>query len=195
MTKPAAPAASLALPATPATAESAPTAPPDAALRQALAQFATGITVVTTRAPDGTPVGLTVNSFASVSLQPPLVLWCLALGARSLAAFTACERYLIHVLGSDQLEVARRFTARDADRFAAADWHDNPNGLPLLDGGVAWLECRNRGRHNEGDHVILVGEVTAFENRGGAPLIFHDSRYVTQLTEAPLPTALRSPWR
>ncbi|MCX8005135.1 MAG: flavin reductase family protein [Burkholderiaceae bacterium] len=163
-------------------------------IRRALAQFATGVTVVTTRAADGTPVGLTVNSFASVSLQPPLVLWSLACSAQSFDAFRACERYLIHVLAVDQLELAAVFATRGADKFGAARWRDNDAGLPLLEGCVAWFECGNRSQYPEGDHLILVGRVESFAVAGGAPLIFHDSRYVQHLQEAPLPRALRSPW-
>lgn len=163
-------------------------------IRKALAQFATGVTVVTTRAADGTPVGLTVNSFASVSLQPPLVLWSLALHAHSFDTFRTCERYLIHVLAVDQLDVAGTFATRGADKFAATRWRPNESGLPQLDQCVAWFECGNRSQYPEGDHLILVGRIEAFAVSGGAPLIFHDSRYVRHLEEAPLPRALRSPW-
>jgi flavin reductase (DIM6/NTAB) family NADH-FMN oxidoreductase RutF len=170
-------------------------ADPSADFRRALAQFATGITVVTTVAPDGTPVGLTANSFSSVSMEPPLVLWSLSLKARSLAVFRACQRYLIHVLAADQLDVAQRFATRGADRFGPTAWIPTDEGLPRLEGCVAWFECGNRSQHEEGDHVIMVGRVEAFQAPGGAPLIFHGSRYVADLTEAPLPKALLTPWR
>ncbi|GAB4472481.1 MAG: flavin reductase family protein [Burkholderiaceae bacterium] len=160
--------------------------------RRALAQFATGVTVVTTRAPDGTPTGLTVNSFASVSLDPPLVLWCLSLKADCIAVFRECERYLIHVLAVDQLDVARRFATRGADKFGPTAWRPTDDGLPRLDGCAAWFECDNRSQYEEGDHVILVGRVEAFQTVGGAPLIFHNARYVSHLVEQPLPPALRA---
>lgn len=164
--------------------------------RRALAQFATGVTIVTTTAPDGTPVGLTVNSFASVSLDPPLVLWSLSQQASSLPAFRACERYLIQVLAADQLELATRFATRQGARFEGVRWRGTDAGLPFVeDCSVAWFECGNRSQHEEGDHVIFVGRVEAFVNVGGAPLIFHDSRYVTQLSEAPLPRSLLTSWR
>lgn len=169
-------------------------ADPSADFRRALAQFATGVTVVTTRAPDGTPTGLTVNSFTSVSLDPPLVLWCLALKAESLAIFRECDRYLIQVLAADQLEVARRFATRGADKFGATAWRPTDEGLPRIDGCIAWFECGNRSQYEEGDHVILVGRVEAFQIIGGAPLIFHNARYVSHLTEEPLPPALRARW-
>src|SRR5512143_1473577 len=109
--------------------------------RRALAQFATGVTIVTTRAPDGSPVGLTVNSFNSVSLEPPLVLWSLAHKSQSFDAFRACERYLVHILAVDQLDVAKVFATRGADKFGSTQWQPNGTGLPLLDGCVAWFEC------------------------------------------------------
>jgi 3-hydroxy-9,10-secoandrosta-1,3,5(10)-triene-9,17-dione monooxygenase reductase component len=163
-------------------------------IRKALAQFATGVTVVTTRAADGSPIGLTVNSFNSVSLDPPLVLWSLAHKAQSFDAMRTCERYLIHVLAVNQLDVASVFATRGADKFGTTNWQPNAAGLPLLEGCVAWFECGNRRQYDEGDHVILVGRIDEFAILGGAPLIFHDSRYVRRVEEAPLPKALRSPW-
>jgi flavin reductase (DIM6/NTAB) family NADH-FMN oxidoreductase RutF len=164
---------------------------PAAEFRKALAQYATGVTIVTTRAPDGTPVGLTVNSFTSVSLDPPLVLWNIARSAASYDAFVACERYLVHVLAADQLDLARQFATRGAAKFDGPGWHTNSDGLPQLDRCVALFACAQRAQHLEGDHAILVGRVEAFRNDGGRPLIFHDSRYVTDLAEKPLPAALR----
>ncbi|HEU0202092.1 MAG TPA: flavin reductase family protein [Burkholderiaceae bacterium] len=160
--------------------------------RKALAQFATGVTIITTRTGSGAPVGLTANSFSSVSLDPPLVLWSLALSSATMPVFRTCERYLVHVLAHHQLDLARRFAARGAERFDADNWHFNGSGLPYLPGCVAWFECSIRSRYEEGDHVILVGRVEAFRYEGGKPLIFHDGRYVAELTEAPLPRALRS---
>ncbi len=159
--------------------------------RRALAQFATGITVVTTRTPAGEPAGITVNSFNSVSLDPPLVLWSLALSARSHDAFRHCQRYLVNVLAADQLDLAKRFAARTGDKFEATAWAPTDSGLPRLEGCVAWFECANRSQYEEGDHVILVGRVESFATARRTPLIFHDGRYVTHLVEAPLPPALR----
>ena len=163
--------------------------------RRALAQFATGVTVVTTRAQDGDPIGLTVNSFNSVSLEPPLVLWSLALKASSLAAFESCSHYAINVLSERQLGVAQRFATHGADRFRPDDWRAGPFDLPLLEGCVATLVATNRSRYREGDHVILVGEVVRYDVRGGVPLVFHDGRYIASAVEEPLPDALKTPWR
>jgi flavin reductase (DIM6/NTAB) family NADH-FMN oxidoreductase RutF len=162
--------------------------------RRALAQFATGVTVVTTRDAHGKPFGLTVNSFNSVSLEPPLVLWSLALKSGSLRAFEHCTHYAVNMLAGDQLKVARRFATRSGDRFGPSDWSDVA-GLPVLNGCVATLIVRNRSCHREGDHVILVGEVEQFDAPGGNPLVFHDGRYFASAVEAPLPPALRTPWR
>jgi flavin reductase (DIM6/NTAB) family NADH-FMN oxidoreductase RutF len=163
--------------------------------RRALAQFATGVTVVTTRAPSGAPAGLTVNSFNSVSLEPPLVLWSLALKANSLAAFKACRHYAVNVLAAGQLEAAKVFAEPKADRFARVRWHEGPFGMPVIDGTVAALIVANRNHYIEGDHVILVGEVVTYDAPGGAPLVFHDGRYIARATEEPLPRAFSKPWR
>ncbi len=165
---------------------------PTAELRRALGQFATGVTVVTTRAADGSPAGLTVNSFASVSLDPPLVLWCLGLDAASFDTFRVSEQQMINVLAADQLDVAKRFATRGTDKFAGLNWSATDTGLPRLDGCIAWFECGIRSRHQEGDHVVLVGRIESFETIHGKPLIFHNSRYVAELTETPLPRSLRS---
>jgi flavin reductase (DIM6/NTAB) family NADH-FMN oxidoreductase RutF len=165
-------------------------------LRRALAQFATGVTVITTRAADGAPVGITANSFASVSLEPPLALWSLARSASSFEAFRAARGFRVHVLAADQFEIAQRFATRGADKFALGHWSHLPEAAPQLAGCVAWFECATRSQHDEGDHVILVGRIESMGAPGGTPLIFHDSRYVTDLSEAPLPKAmLRAPWR
>lgn len=159
--------------------------------RRALAQFATGVTVITTRTPAGVPVGITVNSFNSVSLDPPLVAWSIALSASTHTVFRESPRYLVHVLGGGQLDVARRFAQRGIDRFAHVKWQLTASGLPQLDGCVARFECAHRNLHEEGDHLVMIGAVVRYETLGGAPLIFHDSRYITDLTEAPLPRGLR----
>ncbi len=163
--------------------------------RRALAQFATGVTIVTARTPDGVPIGLTVNSFSSVSLDPPLILWSLARKASSLAIFRSCTHYAINVLATNQLAVAKRFATRSSNRFASIAWHVGPCDAPLIDGCVSWLIAESRNLHEAGDHLILVGEVVQFEAPGGVPLIFHDGRYIAQATEEILPRELRTPWR
>lgn len=178
----------------PAPSRIAQDVPPD--LRRALAQFATGVTIVTTRAVDGTPVGMTANSFASVSLDPPLVLWSLSRSAASFEAFRSARGFRVHVLAADQLDLAKRFATRGADKFALGSWQHLAGQPPQLQGCVAWFECATRSQHDEGDHVIFVGRIESLGAPGGVPLIFHDSRYVTDLAEAPLPKSmLNTPWR
>jgi flavin reductase (DIM6/NTAB) family NADH-FMN oxidoreductase RutF len=161
-------------------------------LRGVLGSFTTGVVIVTTVGDSGRPIGLTVNSFNSVSIDPPLILWSLATGANSARAFRDCERFRVQVLNAGQLDVARQCATRGADKFAHGEWHDGRHGLPSLDGCVAWFECENHRQYDEGDHVIIVGRVTAFGGAGGTPLIFHAGRYVTDLAESPLPRELRA---
>ena len=150
--------------------------------RNALGQFATGVTVVTTSDAHGHPIGMTVSSFNSVSLNPALVLWSLARNAGCYAAFAQAQYYAIHVLAAHHKDLALQFSQRGIDRFADLAWSAGAGGAPLLDGAAAVLECRNRSRHEEGDHVILVGEVEQCRYRGeAAPLIFHGGRFHTAL--------------
>lgn len=157
--------------------------------RSALGQFATGVTVITTRTPtpDGGSrlLGFTASSFNSVSLGPPLVLWSLSQSSSSLAAFIDNPHYAINVLASDQIALSRQFSASSraqptgvvADRFAGIAWRDGSRGAPIIDGCCAWFECFNRSRYEEGDHVIFVGEVErcGFEPR--EPLIYQGGDY------------------
>ena len=146
--------------------------------RQALSQFATGVTVITSRQPDGAFVGVTINSFSSVSLDPPLVLWSLAHSAGSMAAFMACDGYVINVLSGDQLELAQRFARPGEDRFGELDYRLSRQGLPVLAGAVATFECRHRSRYPEGDHVIFVGEVERCHAHPHRTLGFHRGRFI-----------------
>jgi flavin reductase (DIM6/NTAB) family NADH-FMN oxidoreductase RutF len=150
--------------------------------RQSLATFATGVTIVTARGADGQLTGLTANSFNSVSLEPPLVLWSLAKRAGSMPIFSRGSHYAIHVLAAEQHALAERFAARGVDRFADIAWREGAGGAPIFDGACAVFECFNRSRYEEGDHVIFVGEVEHCAVREGAlPLIFHGGRYFTEL--------------
>ncbi len=149
--------------------------------RDALGMFATGVTIVTARDADGGLIGLTANSFNSVSLTPPLVLWSLARAAGSMPTFARGSHYAINILAAEQRDLAERFASRQ-DRFAGVAFREGVSGAPLLDGVAAVFECFNRSRYDEGDHVIFVGEVEHCEQRRGAlPLIFHDGRYFTEL--------------
>ena len=150
--------------------------------RAALGLFATGVTIVTARTADGVPVGLTANSFNSVSLNPPLVLWSLRSAALSMPAFARGSHYAIHILAAEQLELARRFATPGIDRFAGLAFEHGSGGVPLIPGCAALFECANRSQYEEGDHVIFVGEVERSHHRAGAqPLIFHGGRYYAEL--------------
>ncbi|QPC31794.1 flavin reductase family protein [Caldimonas thermodepolymerans] len=150
--------------------------------RRALGMFATGVTIVTGRDVDGRLVGLTANSFNSVSLEPPLVLWSLARRAGSMPAFARGSHYAIHVLAAEQMPLAERFASKHVDRFAGVAYRENACGVPVIDGAAAVFECFNRSQYEEGDHVIFVGEVERCSHRpDAAPLLFHGGRYFTEL--------------
>lgn len=147
------------------------------ALRQALGEFATGVTVVTARAASGRPVGITVNSFASVSLEPPLVLWSLGRHSLLYETFETCTHWAVNVLAADQLALSQRFSQPEADPFADLEWKVGAGDTPLLAGCSAWFECRNEARHPGGDHLILIGRVENFRCEAKAPLIFYGGCY------------------
>ncbi len=147
--------------------------------RNALSQFATGVTIITTCLPDGSFLGLTASSFNSVSLDPPLVLWSLSQGASSLPIFTGNSHYVINVLAGDQKELAERFAMRIENRFEGVDFALSRTGLPILKGVAAWFECHNRSRYPEGDHVIFVGEVERCAVSPKSALVFHGGKFVS----------------
>ncbi len=146
-------------------------------LRHALGAFATGVTIVTTRDTAGHDIGLTVNSFSSVSLDPPMVLWSLSRHAHSLAAFLSVEHFAVHILAADQEPLSNLFAQTGADKFAGLSPGRGHGGVPLLDGCSARFECRTAFRHAGGDHEIFVGEVITFEHFDRAPLVFQRGRY------------------
>ncbi|MFZ2736950.1 MAG: flavin reductase family protein [Burkholderiaceae bacterium] len=149
--------------------------------RNSLAMFATGVTIVTARTNQGELIGLTANSFNSVSLNPPLVLWSLAKAAGSLGVFSAGSHYAINILAADQQALARRFGSKEAERWAGVDFVEGAGGAPLLAGAAASFECFNRSRYEEGDHVIFVGEVERCSHRAGAsPLLFHGGKFYAE---------------
>jgi flavin reductase (DIM6/NTAB) family NADH-FMN oxidoreductase RutF len=170
----------MSLPAHDPAAAAAEVAPFDTRhFRHALAQFATGVTVITTTGIDGALIGMTATSFNSVSLQPPLVLWSLGANASSLVSFNACRHYVINVLAADQADLATRFASKIQNRFEGVGFDLSDNGQPILHGAVAWFECGNRSRYPEGDHVIFVGEVARCEFAAKAPLVFHGGGFAT----------------
>jgi len=145
------------------------------AFRHALGQFATGVTIVTAVGQDG-PMGITANSFASVSLEPALVLWSPAKASRRFAPFAAATDFAIHVLAAEQRALADAFT-RSADAFDAADWEPDAQGVPLIAGSAARFRCVTHAVHDAGDHAIILGRVLTVLRSDRAPLVFHGGRY------------------
>jgi 3-hydroxy-9,10-secoandrosta-1,3,5(10)-triene-9,17-dione monooxygenase reductase component len=145
--------------------------------RNALGQFATGVTIVTTFDDAGRPTGVTASSFNSVSLDPPLVLWSLAKSAQSLKAFQESGHFAVHVLGQDQQDMSNRFARSGEDKFAGVPHHLSPEGVPLFDNCAARFVCRTAYQYEGGDHVILVGEVIDFDTADTDPLLFHGGHY------------------
>ncbi|MCF3932848.1 flavin reductase [Acuticoccus sp. M5D2P5] len=146
-------------------------------MRRALGQFATGVTIVTCLGEEGAPVGMTANSFASVSLDPPLVLWSLDRRARSFAALSQAERFAFSVLSQDQVELSNRFAKPGADKFADIAWRPGLGGVPLLPDPAAHFECTRHAAFDGGDHLIIVGRVERFVRYDRRGLVFAEGRY------------------
>lgn len=147
------------------------------AFRAALGTFTTGVTIITTRAGDGEPVGITANSFNSVSLDPPLVLWSLAKNARSLAAFAGARHWNVHVLSAEQEALSGRFARQGEDKFAGIELDDGISKAPLLKDCTARFQCRTAFSYDGGDHTIFVGEVLAYDRSERPPLVFQSGQY------------------
>lgn len=148
-------------------------------LRNALGAFATGVTVVTARDADGRPRGFTANSFTSVSLDPPLVLVCVAHGIRTAPVFLGAGHFAINILAAGQQPVSAAFGTPDGTRFDAVRYRHGRAGSPLIDGAAAWLECATHDRLEQGDHFILVGRVLDFGHTTADPLGYCRGAYVT----------------
>ncbi|WP_257549384.1 flavin reductase family protein [Sphingopyxis sp. DBS4] len=159
------------------------------AFRNALGSFATGVTIVTTCDKAGQDCGLTANSFNSVSLDPPMVLWSLARDSLSMEAFRDSEYFAVHVLAADQEPLSNGFARRGADKFAGLTPDRGAGNVPLLAGCAARFQCRTAYRYEGGDHVIFVGEVIAFDHDDRAPLLFHGGRYALAARRAAALTA------
>lgn len=145
------------------------------AYRRALGAFATGVCVMTVDGPDG-PVGITANSFASVSLQPRLILWSIALSSERMPAFAAAERFAVHVLRADDAERADRFARGDC-RLGTDDAARAAGAAPRLPDVLAWLDCSVHARSEVGDHLVIIGRVERFEAEEGEALTYFRGRY------------------
>lgn len=145
--------------------------------RQALGAFTTGVTIITAIDANGADVGMTANSFNSVSLSPPLVLWSLGYGSSNIAAFRQAKHFAVHVLAAEQDALAQRFSQRGIDRFAGLELTRGLGGVPLIEGAAARFECRMAYQYEGGDHVIFLGEVEAFDHWDREPLVFKRGRF------------------
>ncbi|MDE2604916.1 MAG: flavin reductase [Burkholderiales bacterium] len=147
-------------------------------LRQVLGAFVTGVTVITTVDAQGRPHGLTVNSFSSVSLDPPLILWSQSLTAPSHPVFRDAERFAVNILADDQVAVSNQFARGNADKFAGCATDPGLGGVPLIRGSAAWLECKRMDAFRGGDHMVFLGQVERIERTGRQPLVFGGGRYL-----------------
>ena len=145
--------------------------------RNALGTFATGVTVITAKHPDGAYVGVTANSFNSVSLDPPLVLWSLAKTSNSLPGFVASDYFAVNVLAADQVTWSNHFATQQDDKFIDVSYENGAGDAPLLDGCAARFQCKKNFIYEGGDHLIIVGEVIKFDNTGRPGLLYHEGHY------------------
>ncbi|MDX2277900.1 MAG: flavin reductase family protein [Hyphomonadaceae bacterium] len=158
------------------------------AFRAALGSFATGVTIVTARH-DESDCGVTANSFNSVSLDPPMVLWSLSKAAQSLPCFAASPHFAVHILAHDQQDLSNRFATRGVDKFAEVDLSRGVGGVPLLEGCNARFQCQKVFEYDGGDHIIFVGEVLAFDHVAKDPLLFHGGRYARKAPDESQPAS------
>jgi len=156
--------------------------------RKALGSFGTGVTIVTTKAADARLVGVTANSFSSVSLEPPIVLWSLQKTSPNLSAYDDCGRFVINVLSLAQIEHSKRFASPVPDKFNGVDYTLGIEGLPLLNGCAATFECRTIQRLDVGDHILFLGQVEAYQHLDQTALLYVQGRYA-QSASAELHTA------
>ena len=145
--------------------------------RDALGTYATGVTIITAAGADRKPYGITCNSFASVSLNPPLVLWSLVLYSSSLSAFQNASHFAVNVLGASQQALANKFARSSDDKFVGVEWTPGLGNAPLLADTVANFQCRAANRYYGGDHVIFLGAVEAYSYNRKEPLLFARGGY------------------
>ncbi|OAF01160.1 nitrilotriacetate monooxygenase [Bradyrhizobium centrolobii] len=151
--------------------------------RNALGTYATGVTIITAAAPDGKPYGLTCNSFASVSLNPPLVLWSLVVYSSSLTVFQNASHFTVNVLGASQQALANKFANSSDDKFTGVDWTPGLGNAPVLTESVANFQCRSVNRYYGGDHVIFLGAVEAYAYNSKESLLFARGTYGRFITD------------
>lgn len=143
------------------------------AFKKAMGNYPTGVTVVTTFDKQNNPIGLTVNSFASVSLDPLLILWSIDKKSSSYPVFLEVEKFAVNILAEDQAEICNLFASKVADRFSQCKWGTSERQLPLIAGSLSHLECKTVNRVDAGDHIIFIGEVIHIHNEEKDPLLYH----------------------
>jgi len=149
-----------------------------ALLRETLGCYPTGVVVAATRGEADAPVGLTINSFSSVSLNPPLILWSIALDAPSLSAFRAHPGFTINILSKEQESLGKQFARSSNNKFEGVDWHPGYEGTPVIRNALAVLQCKTYRRYEGGDHEIYLGEVKKINFTDKKPLVFHRGQFV-----------------
>jgi 4-hydroxyphenylacetate 3-hydroxylase, reductase component len=159
------------------------------ALRRCFGQFGTGVTIMTSQTGDDR-VGVTANSFSSLSLDPPLVLWSIKRTSRSFDAFLKAEHFAVNVLSTDQIAVSQAFSGPEADKFAGIDWVPGKTGSPTIRNAIAIMECQMESRYDGGDHMILIGRVLHFSQALGDALLFSQGRYAVAIDHPTLRTPI-----
>ena len=148
-------------------------------LRRAFGNFATGVTIVTTREPDGAPCGFTANSFTSISIDPPLLLVSIGKAAHGCPVFMASQGFAVNILAREQRDLSNRFAAAGHDKFSGVEWHAGTTGSPILTDVVAWFDCTHHEQIDAGDHVILIGHIEDYAYHTQAPLGFCRGAYLS----------------
>jgi flavin reductase (DIM6/NTAB) family NADH-FMN oxidoreductase RutF/DNA-binding IclR family transcriptional regulator len=154
--------------------------------RRCLGEFITGVTVITTVGPDGRRYGLTANSFSSVSLDPPLILWSLRLNASNFPIYSTADHFVVNILAEDQIGLSQRFAKSAVDQFDGVAFTPSADGVPLLDGCVAQIECRREATYPGGDHVVFLGRVLRIRNHGRPALALRSGKYMVVHAHEPV---------
>jgi flavin reductase (DIM6/NTAB) family NADH-FMN oxidoreductase RutF/DNA-binding IclR family transcriptional regulator len=163
-------------------------------LRNVLGAFTTGVTIVTTRTADGKAHGVTANSFSSVSLEPPLVLWCQALTSKSHSSFNESDNFVVNILADDQIHVSNHFAKSQENKFVSIDYHEGLGGAPVISGSAAHLECVKVAAYPAGDHVVFIGRVERVGHSGRRPLAFGGGRYMSTYAHDLGPVSTQIGW-
>ena len=159
------------------------------AFRNALGRFATGVTVITTVGPSDKPEGMTANSFSGLSLEPPLVQWCIGKSVPTHDIFAGADHFVINILRADHKHLSNQFATPAEDKFVGVDWRPGLGGCPIVGEPLALFECRNAAQYPAGDHTILIGAVERFEYKEGDPLLFSSGKYALAAPYADSQTA------